>query len=94
MEAPGQMRVVVVIASLTRGFAVPEADTPPAIRPCAAPLQDQDEKGSLFQHSIQATAQARDPQGLDQQHATGLRDDSSAVSGHDRQASAVDLVIT
>jgi hypothetical protein len=39
--------MVVVIASSTRGFAVPEADTPPVIRPHAGPLQDQDEKGSL-----------------------------------------------
>ena len=47
MEAPGQMKVIVVIASPTRGFATPEADTPPVIRPYAAPLQDQDEKGSF-----------------------------------------------
>jgi hypothetical protein len=47
MEAPGQMKVIVVIASRTRGFAVPEADTPPVIRPYAGPLQDQDEKRSL-----------------------------------------------
>ena len=36
-----------VIASSTRGFAVPEADTPPVISPYAGPLQDQDEKRSL-----------------------------------------------
>jgi hypothetical protein len=52
MEAPGQMKVIVVIASSTRGFAAPEADTPPVIRPYAGPLQDQDEKGSVV-----ATAQ-------------------------------------
>jgi hypothetical protein len=47
MEAPGRMKVIVVIASLTRGFAAPEADAPPVIRPYAGPLQDQDEKGSV-----------------------------------------------
>jgi hypothetical protein len=47
MEAPGQMKVIVVIASSTRGFAAPQADTPPVISPYAGPLQDQDEKGSV-----------------------------------------------
>jgi hypothetical protein len=56
MEAPGQMKVVVVIASLTRGFAAPEADTPSVIRPYARPLQDRDEKGSLICTEIARTA--------------------------------------
>ena len=42
------MWLIVVIASSTRGFAIPQADTPPVIRPYAAPLQDQDEKGSVI----------------------------------------------
>jgi hypothetical protein len=41
------MMEIVVIASSTRGFAMPQADTPPVIRPYAEPLQDQDEKHSL-----------------------------------------------
>jgi hypothetical protein len=41
------MKVIVVIASLTRGFAAPEAGTPSVIRSYAGPLQDPDEKGSL-----------------------------------------------
>jgi hypothetical protein len=35
MEAPGQMKVIVVIASSTRGFAAPQADTPLVISPYA-----------------------------------------------------------
>jgi hypothetical protein len=41
------MMEIVVIASSTRGFAMPQADTPPVIRPYAEPLQDQDEKHSM-----------------------------------------------
>jgi hypothetical protein len=47
MEAPGQMQVIVVIDSSTRGFAVPEADTPALISLSTPPTQDQDENGSL-----------------------------------------------
>ena len=36
-----------MIASSTRGFVLPQADTPPVISPYAGPPQDQDEKGSL-----------------------------------------------
>ena len=41
------MWLIVVIASSTRGFAIPQADTPSVIRPFAGPLQDQDEKRSV-----------------------------------------------
>lgn len=51
-----------VIASFTRGFAVPEAGTPLAIRSYAGLLQDQDEKRSLsnslrtWKHCVQTAA--------------------------------------
>jgi hypothetical protein len=48
MEAPGQVDTIVVIASPTRGFALPPADMPPVIRAYPATPQDQDEKGSLI----------------------------------------------
>jgi hypothetical protein len=41
------MRVIVVIASLTRGFTTPRDGTPTVINPCPS-TQDQDEKASLL----------------------------------------------
>jgi hypothetical protein len=55
------MRVVVVIASSTRGFAVPEADTPPVISPYARSVQDQDEKGSVTGDEISGDAYRMEP---------------------------------
>jgi hypothetical protein len=43
------MMMIVAIASSTRGFAVPEADTPCKISAYARQLQDQDEKGSFWE---------------------------------------------
>jgi hypothetical protein len=48
MEAPGQMMMIVAIASSTRGFAATEADTPPEISRFAELRQGQDEKGSVW----------------------------------------------
>jgi hypothetical protein len=48
------MWLIVVIASSTRGFAMPQADTPPVISPYAALLQDQDEKGSMSWSALSA----------------------------------------
>src|SRR5690349_12754841 len=46
------MRVIVVIASSTRGFTTPRDGTPPVINPCPS-TQDQDEKASVhIRHGI------------------------------------------
>ncbi len=41
------MRVIVVIASPTRGFTTPRDGTPTVINPCPS-TQDQDEKASVW----------------------------------------------
>jgi hypothetical protein len=64
------MRVIVVIASSTRGFAVPEADTPTLISPSASPSQDQDEKGSM--HAADLFGFSGDAQTSAAKSASGL----------------------
>ena len=61
-----------MIASSTRGFATPQADTPPVISPYARPLQDQDEKGSLSGSlALSPGAPARRPPVCDPRSAIG-----------------------
>ena len=58
----GQMRVIVVIASSTRGFTTPRDGTPPVINPCPS-TQDQDEKASLSEAGSSALADIGHRQG-------------------------------
>jgi hypothetical protein len=51
--------VIVVIDSSTRGFAVPEADTPALISLSTPPTQDQDENGSVYWFMTGTTGPAR-----------------------------------
>jgi hypothetical protein len=53
----GQMRVIVVIASSTRGFTTPRDGTPTVINPCPS-TQDQDEKASVYMCSMEGQMDA------------------------------------